>query len=450
MRKILVVAKREYQAAVKTKAFLVTLILMPVMMIASGGVQALFRKFDDKQEKRFAILDRTPDQVLAKGLEAAVEAYNQNVAFRVDTGKGDGPPFKLEVIAPATGDDAAKKLQRYELSQRVEKRELEGILEIGSKVLEPGERFPDVEIIEDDMAIRFQARNPTQAIFRRWADRTLNQIIQLVRFGEKGVLPDQVEKVQRPVLIKNKSLTRLDPATGEYREDSDKTQIVNLLLPVSMIGIMFMIIVIGATPAMQGVVEEKQQRIAEVLLGSLSPSELMAGKLLGVVAVSLTMAGVYLTGGYILADQFDMTQALSLKLVLTFFWMLVLALLIYGSLFIAVGAAANDLKESQTLLTPIMLIASLPFFALAPIMADPNGTVARIASAFPFSTPVLLTARQSVPPGVPLWELVVGSVITLATCLFCVWAAGRIFRIGFLMQGQGVKFGDLIKWIFKG
>ncbi len=188
---------------------------------------------------------------------------------------------------------------------------------------------------------------------------------------------------------------------------------------------------------MQGIVEEKAQRIAEVLLGSVTPFQLMAGKLIGVIGVSMTMAAVYLIGGYVVADRYGVAEMLSPALLAWFLLFLVMALLIFGSLFIAVGAAAGDAKDTQTLLMPIMLIASLPFFALGPIMQDPNGKIAVVCSYFPFATPMLLVARQSVPPGVPLWQMVSGSAIVLGTTLFCVWAAGRIFRVGILMQGKG-------------
>jgi ABC-2 type transport system permease protein len=83
-------------------------------------------------------------------------------------------------------------------------------------------------------------------------------------------------------------------------------------------------------------------------------------------------------------------------------------------------------------------------------MQDPNGKIAVICSFFPFATPMLLVARQSVPPGVPMWQLISGIALVLATTVFCVWAAGRIFRIGILMQGKGAKMSDLIQWVIKG
>ncbi|MCE9532079.1 MAG: ABC transporter permease, partial [Planctomycetes bacterium] len=227
-------------------------------------------------------------------------------------------------------------------------------------------------------------------------------------------------------------------------------QIANFLLPGVLIGLMLMVVMVGATPAMQGIVEEKGQRIAEVLLGSLSPFELMAGKLIGVIGVSLTMATVYLIGGYVVADRYGVAEMLTPTLLAWFLIFLVMALLCFGSLFIAVGAAAGDIKDTQTLLMPIMVIACLPFFALGPIMQDPNGRVAVICSFFPFATPMLLVARQSVPPGVPLWQMLSGIGIVLVTTCICVWSAGRIFRVGILMQGKGARFSDMVRWVVKG
>jgi ABC-2 type transport system permease protein len=97
-----------------------------------------------------------------------------------------------------------------------------------------------------------------------------------------------------------------------------------------------------------------------------------------------------------------------------------------------------------------MLFAALPLFALGPIMTDPNGKVAVACSAFPFATPMILVARESVPPGVPWWQMLAGIVLVLATTVLCVWAAGRIFRVGILMQGKGARFKDMVQWVLRG
>src|SRR5207248_1825168 len=159
----------------------------------------------------------------------------------------------------------------------------------------------------------------------RWANGAVNRAIQQLRFVEHNIPQSLVQTVQEQVWVSNKGLTKRDPVTGELRDASDESRIANILIPVAMIVLMYVLILVGASPAMQGVVEEKQQRIAEVLLGSVTPFGLMLGKLLGVVGVSLTVSAFYLGGGYAVAARYGLTDALTLPLILWFVVFLVLA-----------------------------------------------------------------------------------------------------------------------------
>jgi ABC-type Na+ efflux pump permease subunit len=266
---------------------------------------------------------------------------------------------------------------------------------------------------------------------------------------EAGIVPEKAQAAQQPVPPKAKGLSRLKP-DGSIEETSEERLIANIVAPAVLIALMFMMIMIGASPAMQSVLEEKMARIAEVLLGSVRPFDLMLGKLIGMVAVSLTVAAVYLGGAYIVAFQYGFTDFLSVQLMVWFFIFQVMAVLMYGSLFIAIGAAANDMKETQSLLLPVMLVACLPMFVLGAIITDPNSTFATICSFIPTATPMLMIARISVPPGVPWWQPVLGVIGVLAATSACVYAAGRIFRVGILMQGKGVRLSDLLKWVVRG
>ncbi len=446
MRKILVIARRDYRASVKSKGFIVSLVMMPILMTASIGVQALFQKLEDTKEKNYAVIDRTGGD-LATFLETSAKVYNEKMVFDPKTKKQIASTIKLEIIPASANNPEAISQQRYEQSQRVERDEIEGIIEIGPETMNLKETL-NPEKIDDASSIRFQAKKPTQRPFMFWAEKMLNIGMQVKRFQGR-LTPEEIASLNIQVPLKYKALTVKGP-DGTFQDSATGQQIANFVLPGILIGLMFMIVMVGATPAMQGIVEEKSQRIAEVLLGSVSPFELMAGKLLGVIGVSMTMATVYLTGGFLIADHFEVSGGLTPMLLVWFIAFMVLALLIFGSLFIAVGAASGDIKDTQTLLMPIMIVACLPFFALGPIMQDPNGKIAVICSFFPFATPMLLVARQSVPPGVPAWQLVSGILLVVATTFFCVWSAGRIFRIGILMQGKGAKMGDLVRWVVKG
>ena len=473
MGKIRVIAAREYKAAVKTKAFIITIVLMPILMSASGFVQYFFNSLEKDKEKKYAVIDHTKGKEVLPDLMRGAEAFNLYAA--VDPIKKEARASKLKLIDETPSDPNVDiKQLRLDLANRIDKGEYEALIEIGENVLkldalkiamqipkdvkelsksdlDPLNIYPDVEKFKDEDVIRFQSKKPSADFGRIGLLEIVKGTVQQLRMAKTGNLPKEiVALLQLPVPLKSLALSRVNTETGLIVDGAKQDQIVNLLLPAVLIGMMFMIIMIGATPAMQGVVEEKTLRISEVLLGSVTPFQLMAGKLLGLIGVSMTMATVYLVGGYILANSMGFGDAITPSLIFWFLIMLVMALMIFGSLFIAVGAAANDIKETQTLLMPIMMMAMIPFFALGPIIQEPNGTVARVCSFFPFATPMLLVARQSVPPGVPLWEMLAGIALVIATTIACVWAAGRVFRIGILMQGKGAKFSDLIRWIFKG
>jgi ABC-2 type transport system permease protein len=449
MRKLLVIALREYKAAVKTKAFVISLVLVPVLWTFSIGIQILLHKAEDRSTKKFALVDRTADKQVTAAIEADLKVHNDIWVFDRETGEQTEPKFEVVPIAPSASDRASILKQRYDLSQRCQNGDFEGFLDIGPDVYAittPSKGQP----IDERRELRYQSSKPGAGGFGRWAERAANEGIQQHRFADHRVPLELVRQLQQPVQLKSKGLTVEDAVTHELRDATEESRVATFALPAVLIVLMYFMILVGASPAMQGVVEEKQQRISEVLLGSISPFGLMLGKLLGVVAVALTVGAVYATVGYALAHRYGLTDSLTPGLLAWFFLFLTLAVLIYASLFIGVGAAASDIKETQSLLMPVMLLAALPMLLLGAVLQDPNGIVAMIGSFFPFTAPMIMTARVSVPPGVAMWQPALAVAIVLATVLGCVWAAGRIFRVGLLMQGKGVKFRDLARWVLRG
>jgi ABC-2 type transport system permease protein len=449
MHKLLVIAAREYRAAVKTKAFLMSLVLVPVLWAVSIGVQVLLHKAEDRSTKKFAVVDRTGDKQVTAALNSAVERRNRKDIFDEETGEQNKPKYELISIEPSAAEREAVLKQRYELSQRCQHGEFEGFLDIGPDVYAFGS--PDKSHPPDRRReLRYQTAKPGSGGFGAFAQEVANAGIQQHRFASHDVSLALVKEMQQRVELTSKGLTVRDPTTGEIRDSTEESRVANFALPAVLIVLMYFMVLVGASPAMQGVVEEKQARISEVLLGSVSPFGLMLGKLLGVVAVALTVGAVYATVGYALAAKYGLTELLTPGLLAWFFLFLTLAVLMYASLFIAVGAAASDIKETQSLLMPVMLLAALPMIMLPAVLQDSNGPVAVGGSFFPFTTPMLMMARVAVPPGIAWWQPVLGVGLVVATSLACVWAAGRIFRVGLLMQGKGVKLSDLARWVVRG
>jgi ABC-2 type transport system permease protein len=442
MRKVYVVAMREYLAAVRTKAFVIGLVMMPLLMTGSLAAQRLFKDFRDTADKRFAVVDRTPDGWLLPAVEAAVKGYNDTQLVDPQTGKQVQPRFAVEAERLSDDSPAAVDEARARLSDRVRGGELLGFLEIGPDVGNAGAP-------EERRQVRYQTNRPTQVAFPHLAESTITAAVQARRGKDLGLDPARVRELIQPVGVVSKGLSARD-AAGRVVDATESSRLAPVFLPMALMMLMFMGVIMGATPLMQGVVEEKMQRIAEVLLGSVRPFELMLGKLLGMAAVSLTMSAVYLGGAYWAAAHYGVAEYISPGLLAWFVVFQALAALMFGSLFIAVGAACTDMKETQSMLWPIILLATLPMFFLVNILQEPNSPVAAGLSFFPFATPSLMVARMAVPPGVPLWQPVLGVAVVLATTLACVWAAARIFRVGILLQGKGANFVEMARWVVRG
>jgi ABC-2 type transport system permease protein len=472
MRKVLTIAVREYKAAVLTKAFLIGLAMMPILMGGSIVIQWLFKDVRSVEEKKFAVIDRTPGGELFSELKKHAEERNTLVAKLPDSAKLVLPPFTLHAEQPR--EDVLQ--QRFELAELVRAGKLFGFLDIGSEVhktpqvdmqkvldfrkklaggatasrsdqLKVGEQ-PD--IFADRSVVRYYSNSPTYNEAPLWARTMLNHIIRIKRGEKIGLDEQKLVATVTDVPISQRDLPRINRLTGEIEEGKEVNFLVSFLVPFGIVMLMFMVIMVGATPLMQGVVEEKMQRIAEVLLASASPFELMLGKLLGGVGVSLTLGSVYLAGGMLAAWQYGFTDYLSPTVLAWFLVYLVLAVLMFGSLFIAVGAACTEIKETQNLLMPVMLLAVVPLFFLTKIIQEPDGALARGISYFPFATPSVMVARVAIPPGAPLWEPFLGVLVVLLTTLLCVWIAGRIFRVGLLMQGKAASLGEIARWVWKG
>jgi ABC-type Na+ efflux pump permease subunit len=203
----------------------------------------------------------------------------------------------------------------------------------------------------------------------------------------------------------------------------------------------------SAPQLMNAVMQEKMSKISEVLLGSVTPFELMMGKLLGSAGMSLVLALVYLGGGVVLALRSGYAAVITPELIGFFLVFMVLAVLLYGSVFIAVGSACNDLKDAQSLITPVMLVAIVPMFAWQAVQRSPSSAFSVAASLFPTATPFLMQLRLALHPAPPWWQVVLGVVVCAATTVGCVWAAGKVFRVGLLATGKSAGFGDMVRWL---
>ena len=206
----------------------------------------------------------------------------------------------------------------------------------------------------------------------------------------------------------------------------------------------------ASQPMLESVLEEKSQRIAEVLLGSANPFQLMMGKLLGTVAGSLTIFTIYLGGVYAIAAYRDWTDLIPLELVPWFLVFQITGVLFYAAIFMSVGASVSQLKEAQSLLLPVWMMLMAPMFVWYMIVRDPQGPIAIVLSFFPPTAPTTMVLRLATGQSIPIWQPIIALLATLLSTVIIVILAGRIFRVGILWQGKTPKVSEIMKWAILG
>jgi ABC-2 type transport system permease protein len=427
--KLFIVAGAEVAMAIRRKAFVIGMMLVPAFMGVAIGFQRTSQRGFERQDRRFAVIDESG--ALYQGLAGLAAEWNRTLtqAGRPPTTAGRMLPESVNV--KGAGGDAVKR----NLVDRIRRKELKAFVEIpvGVSLGDPAAR------------IRYYSDDPTDDTLPRWIESTVNRAVLNERFRAANLDRAEVTRLTRQV-----GLTRLDLPSwderGVAREaafDPARTLAVPL---VTMMLLLF--VVMSSTPALlHSVLEEKLSRTSEVMLGSVSPFDFMGGKLLGTAAVSLIVSAVYLTAAFVVARWWGYVDVVTPSLFVWFVIYSLLAVFLYGSIFIAIGAACSDFKDTQAMMMPAMLLIMLPIFTWPTVLRAPTSMLAVAISLFPTATPFVMLPLTTILPGPPVWRQMMGVVLTAATTVLFVWAAGRIFRVGLLMQGKSATMTEILRWV---
>jgi ABC-2 type transport system permease protein len=423
---------------VRTKAFIIGMAVMPILMFGGMFGVMLMEKRVDITDKVIAIIDHSGR--IAPAIVQAAKLRNETALIDPGTHKQTQPRYIIELVAPAGADDQAQRLQ---LSDRVRARSLHAFVEIGRDVVAPGKNAQAAQIA-------YYAENSALDDVRGWIAGPINDRIHALRLSDAGVDAGKVQRLLTWTPVDGMGLVEVAKGTGEVKQAERSSEAAAFGVPYVMLMMLFIMIMVGASPLINSVLEEKMQRISEVLLGSARPFEIMMGKLIGNMGVSLTAALVYLAGGLIAAQHMGWWRYVPFSILPWFFVYLISGVLMFGAVYIAVGAACNDAKEAQSLAFPVIMPLMIPMFLMMPVIKEPAGSLALTMSLIPPFTPMLMLVRQSTPVGVPIWQPWVGLVGVIAFTTLCVWVGGRIFRVGLLMQGQPPTIRNLVRWAVRG
>jgi ABC-2 type transport system permease protein len=435
--KVMVVARTEYLIAITSKAFLIGIVMMPIFMGGAILVQYLTRDQVDLTERKIAIVDRT--QKLLEPIAQQAEIRNTQGIF-AGTGserKQTAAKFIIEPYSEPFNESAEPETRTDAvLSEQVRSGDL-----FAFAIIEE-----DAFQINSSAVIRYYSQSPSYQTMANWLRDVVDSEIKRQRIADLQLSSESVAAISQSIPIKQFGLVE-QAQDGSISDAKEENRLLTFAVPFAGLMLMFMMIMSVAPAMLNNVLEEKMQKISEFLISSITPFQLMLGKLVGAVAVGLTLSAVYLGAVYGLAVYYEASDVVPIAIYAWFVFFLFIALIIFGSIFSAIGAACSEIRDAQSLMTPVMLLVIIPVMCMAPILDSPNSLFSKLISLFPPATPMLMFLRIAVPPGPEPWEIALGTVLSVLFAMVCVWAAGKVFRIGILSQGQAPTFAKLIGWI---
>lgn len=436
MNKILTIAVREYRAMIVTKGFLIGLAIVPIMFLGGMIIPQLIGKSVDLDDKKIAVIDRSGK--LMPTLEAAAQTFNTMALLDPTTKQQVNARIVLEAIPPETATDDLK----LELSDRIRRRQLHAFADISANVFAP---------VQTEPGVTYHSENSALSDNRRWLEQTINEAVRKSRIEAAGLDSALVQTLTLPVVFDGRGLLQRNVSgSGPVQPAAKSNMAESIFVPMGCMMLMFMLIFMALQPMLECVLEEKQQRIGEVLLGSVNSTQLMGGKLLGNVAGSLTVFAIYALAGLGIAWFNDVLDKIPWRVVPWFILFHVCAVLMYSGITMAMASSANNLQEAQGLMMLVWMPLIVPMFVWLSIVQNPNGKFATWFSLFPPATPLTMVVRIAASSAVPFWQMALGVVLTMIFTTLCVIVAGRIFRIGMLSQGKTPTLPEIVKWAMTG
>ncbi len=451
--RIWVVAMRDFNAVVRTKGFVIGLLFMPLLMMVSIGLPKLLARFGEQGERRFAVADWSGQ--LQVPLAAWAAARNAQ------------PGQRLQIVLEPV-DLAAKGLagQPYaqaratlaaELADRARAGELFGWLLIGPRVAQvpPDLVASAVEgeasaATKDEFGLAYAALSLTVGELRQELRGAAREQLRKLRLESAGVDPALIARIDREVkfeefVVPRDAATGKNAASGMVRSSGSK----EVAFPIALVVLLLMGIMQSAGVLLNATIEEKSNRVIEVLVSSISAVDLLAGKLIGAFLTGMVVLLAWGAAAAFTAGHFDLLTAGSLSAanVAWYTYFFVGGFLLFGSVYVAIGAMCNSIQDAQNLMFPVVLLIMLPMLGMTHVLQHPDSAVSHALMLFPFSAPMIMPMRLAQSPPPQLWLVVTAAASVAVGVVVCLLAAGKIFRVAIFSSGKPPKLGDLWRWL---
>lgn len=440
MRFVFLVALREYVENAKTKGFWIGMFMLPLMIFASVKVSVLLET-KAAPVRHYVLIDQSGQ--FAPVIQSRLKKSKKFLA--VPAPEGMDTNADLSALAGA--------LKPY-LRGKQNITTTNGPVELYAAILIP--RDIEKQIVRPGYApvgtngIEYWSANLADTSLRDDVEQAVNKEVRRREYMAKGVDVNVVRQVEQTYA----PLASLSPAKKAGHETVNQTDVVQEWAPSAFVYLLWVAIFGIIQMLLNNVIEEKSNRIIEVLLSSVTPGELMMGKLFGIAAVGLTMISVWMAalfGALILPGGEPGVTGMLLHLLRTtplvplFAFYFLLGYLMYAAFILALGSVCNTLKEAQNYMGIIVMTLMVPLLTLPVIPRDPNGTLARVLSWIPIYTPFTMMNRANANP--PLVDFIGTALLLLASTAGAIWMSGKIFRIGVLRTGQPPKIIEILRWL---
>lgn len=462
MNKIFHIALREYTATAMTKGFIIGALVVPAIIVAVIPliIVLMMKAKAPEVSGTVAVLDRSgrvletireklaPESLAAEQREAmrqAAEVITDKAGEMGGEAMGDQasgamamaagavpkpPRFTVEALGEDSDIEAEK--QKLTVGGVRDGGLLSVVIVAEDAVMKPGdaEDFGSYELF-----IRPKLDDRVIDDIRRGITRSIRE----TRIKANGFDPVQLDRLTTVGAPTTKEVT-----AGGERASNEAFQ---MFVPLAAMILLITSVMVGGQYLVTTTVEEKSSRVVEVLLSAVSPMQLMTGKVVGQMFVGLTLLVIYSglgIGALIWQARLDLIDPMVLVYFAVFF---LIAYFLIASSLAAVGSAVNELREAQSLQTPVMLAVMLPYFLWMPISRDPNSVLSVVLSLVPPMSPFVMMLRLTSTEPPPTWQVWLAIGIGVVAVYFMLWATAKIFRVGLLMYGKPPNFRTLIRWV---
>lgn len=405
MHNVWLIAKREYLERIRTKSFLLMTVLIPMLMVG-GGLLNEISIAKSKSEAHIAIVSE--DTQLALDLQRELEnAKNSRMT--------------VDVISPPVANT------RPELNGELADKALDGYLWMNSASSFAGRP-----------SFSYRGRSKGDSATERAINSALHTVLLREQLAHKGIVSSDVDSLLEPVKIESSGSNTVSPE----------------IVAGAMFFMMYFAVMLYGMNVARSIIEEKTSRIFEVLLATIRPEEILAGKILGVGSVGLTQVFIWIATGLVLASTSLIASfagpgahvAISAAQIVFFFVYFILGFLLYASVAAALGAMVNSEQELQQLNMFLVMPLAACLFSMGVVFDTPGGTFSTIVSLIPFCSPLIMYMRISIAMP-PAWQIALSLVLMAATIYAVLWIASRIYRVGILMYGKKPNLPEILRWL---